>query len=141
MVRLRRTTKIDGKDYVTYIVIDDNEWKVLKANMNSVVNKDPNKGIKLEVVDLQDKIDDIDAVVPDDKATLEDYEELRVKGGKHYEKGEWSDALYFFEKAAAIKDSIWIKGRINKCVENLTPNKKENDKGNKKKPGRKPRSK
>jgi hypothetical protein len=135
MVRLRRTSWVNGQKHETYIVINESEWRVLKKNMEAIVNKDPRKGIHLEVVDSNDKLMDISEVVPDDKVTLETYEELRISGEKHYKKKEYSDALYFFEKAGAIRSSIWITGRINKCIANLTPGKDDNS--DKKKQGRK----
>ena len=135
MVRLKRTSWVNGKKHETYMVINESEWKVLERNREAVENKDPRKGIHLEVVDNNDKLTDISEVVPDDKVTLETYEELRISGEKHYKEEEYSDALYFFEKAGALRSSIWITGRINKCIAKLTPEKDDNS--DKKKQGRK----
>ena len=130
MVRLKRTIRVDGKDHVSFIVLDDSEWRVLQANIDSL------GGVKLEVVNSAGIPEVQEQVEPDDKPTLYAYEELRIEGEKLFKEGKWHDALYHYEKAAAIKDSIFIKGRINKCRDELNP--KKDDKSNKRKPGRKP---
>lgn len=135
LVRLKRTSWVNGKKHEAFMVINESEWKVLERNREAVENKDPRKGIHLEVVDNNDKLTDISAVVPDDKATIDDREEYRISGMKHFNKGEYSDALYFFEKASALKFSPFVTGKINKCIEYLTPEKDDNS--DKKKQGRK----
>lgn len=136
MVRLKRTTWIEGVKHESYIVLNENEWRVLKANLVSI-----GKNIQIEEVGFDKENSLIDEAQPDDKPTLEDWERLRVKGQQHFKKEEWDDALYYFEKAFALRETTWVKGRIKKCRLELNPNKDEENKGNKAKRGRKPRKK
>ena len=123
MIRLKRTKVQNGKKHEVFMVLNESEWRVLQKNMD-VLGKD-----KIEVVGNNDKYVVINEVLePDDKPKLEEYEVIRIKGEKHFKAKQYEKALYYFEKAYAIRDSYWLKGRVNKCKNTLNP--KEDDKSN-----------
>jgi len=123
MVRLKRTTVVDGKEHVSVIVLDDNEWRNVKANINHIGN------VRLELIDGAGNSYSDEPVIPDDKPALDEYERYRVKGEQLYQNKEYVDAIYYLEKASAIKKSSWITGRIRKCERMI----KEQERVNKKK--------
>ena len=132
MVRLKKTKVVEGKKHETFFYLNENEWRVLQKHM-SVLGNDT-----IEVIDEDGNPTALDEIEPDDKPKLEEYEVIRIKGEKHFKAEEYEKALYYFEKAYAIRDSYWLKGRVNKCKSILNP--KKDDKSSKpKRRGRPPR--
>jgi hypothetical protein len=131
MIRVKRTQTILGKTHISFLVLNEREWGLIQKN------PEVTKNMTLEVVDQNGRPTDLVQKEADDKPTLEEYEELRIKGEKLYKKEKWEDALHYFKKAGAVKPSIFITGRINACVKKLNPEK--DDKSDKVKRGRKPR--
>ncbi len=108
MIQVIKKEKVGGIVHETIMSFSQPEWALISQHYG--------KGnITFEPTDVK-------KVVVDNKPDLRDYETNRQLGSDNFKKEDWSKALYYFKEALKDKDSVWLRGRINKCNTYLDEN-------------------
>lgn len=117
MIQVIKRVKVGGVVHESVMAFSEPEWALVQRHyahgnitFEPIVKEKAKPVIFKAVAEAKDV---------DDKPVYKTYEDNRVAGTKHLKAKEYQTALRYFEKAYEEKESMWLKGQINKCIKKI----------------------